>query len=287
MPTPSRNEPCPCGSGKRFKHCHGASAATAEAPAPVRPTIDFVVAGAQRAGTTSLDLYLREHRGIAMPMTKKELHFFDDERHFQTEDVGYASYHANFPAPNAWQLRGEATPSYLYWIPAAERMARYNPELKVIVVLRNPITRAHSHWNKERQREREPLSFLEALRAEPERARAALPLQNRRTSYVERGVYCGQLDRLWRHFPAGQTLILRHEALLAETDRTLGQIAAFLGRSPFPRVAPKLANARTYEFVMEPAAWTLLADRFAQEIEDLERLLGWDCADWLRRPEPR
>lgn len=281
--TRPRNAPCPCGSGLRFKHCHGLPVASIKVGTP--PTLDFVVAGGQRCGTSSVDLYLREHPGVSMPTTTKELHFFDDEANFRSASVDYAAYHANFGDRKPAQLRGEVTPSYIYWTPAAGRLARYNPALKVIVLLRNPITRAHSHWNKERQQGHEPLSFLEALRAEPARARAAQPLQDRRASYVDRGFYVGQLQRLWHHFPARQTLILRSEALNAQPGETLKRIAGFLGLARFPPVVPVVANGWEYAQPIGSVEWELLADTFAGDIRELEHLLGWNCASWLRRPE--
>lgn len=277
-----RNAPCHCGSGRRFKECHGSLAAST----PARPpdTVDFVVAGAQRGGTTALDRYLRQHPGLSMGKTRKELHFFDHEEHFAGPDVDYAGYQAHFELRKPGQLRGDATPSYMYWWPAAERMAKYNPALKIVVVLRNPITRAHSHWNKERLRGREPLSFMAALEAEAARARAALPLQNRRTSYAERGYYFGQLERLWRHFSVAQTLVLRSEALQDAPAATLARLAEFLGVVPFGPVTPASVNARTYDAPMEREAWAWLAAAFTPEIRTLEQHLGWDCAAWLEPP---
>ncbi len=277
-----RSALCPCGSGKRFKHCHGQLAGDV-LPSRTK-TIDFVVAGAQRSGTTTLDRFLRGHASLAMARTWKELHFFDHEAHFRDAAVDYAAYHANFEPRMPGQLRGESTPSYMYWEPAAARMARYNPALKVIIILCNPITRAHSHWNKKQQRGREPLPFLEALRAEPERARAALPLQVHRTSYADRGFYTSQLRRLWSHFPVEQTLVSRSEQLQAEPEPTLQRVANFLGPIPFPRDAPEAANVRQYERPLSPQEWDYLAGFYAEVIPALERLLGWDCSRWLRMP---
>ena len=279
--TTARNAPCPCGSGRRFKHCHGASTDPVEADAP---TVDFVVAGAQRCGTTSLDLELRRHPRIAMPATRKELHFFDDDARFGADGADYGPYHASFSPRRPGVLRGEATPSYMYWRPAAARLARYNPAMKVIVVLRNPITRAFSHWNKERQRGRELLPFLDALRAEPARAAASSSGQDRRTSYVERGRYAAQLRRLAQCFPARQMLVLRSEALTDDRAQTLGRVAAFLDVPPFPSGAPIRANVRRYERPLRRDEWEWLAERFEAEIRDLEALLGWDCSAWLRPP---
>ena len=276
-----RNAPCPCGSGQRFEHCHGQAA---PGSAACGPELDFVVVGTQRGGTSTLDHYLRQHPRIAMPVSRKELHFFDRDERFAAIPVDYAAYHAQFGPRRPGQLRGEVTPIYMYWMPATGRLASYKPALKIVVLLRNPITRAYSHWNKERHGGRETLPFLAALRAEPERARAAEPLQDRHTSYVARGFYVSQLRRLWRHFAAEQTLVLRSEALWTVPERTLARIAAFLGLPPFPRVAPSIVNGREYAVPLQPREWTLLADKFADEIRQLERLLGWDCADWLRPP---
>ena len=186
-----RNMLCPCGSGKRFKHCHGQL--TSDGPSN------------DRHRRLRYRRYTKgRHDGARLVSARacrrcdgrwKELHFFDNEEHFCTEPPNYAAYHASFAARMPSQLSGEATPSYMFWVPAAARMARYNPALKVIILLRNPITRAYSHWNKQWQQGRETLPFFEALRAEAERAQSALPLQARDTSYMERGFYSGQLQR--------------------------------------------------------------------------------------------
>ena len=294
-----RNAPCPCGSGRRYKHCHGRLSAAdvtraadviaygVGANAVLDPTLDFVVAGTQRGGTTALDLYLREHPGIDMPRTRKELHFFDHDEHFTGPHVNYDGYHAHFGARAPGQTRGEVTPSYMDWPPAAERLARYNPALKLIVLLRNPIARAYSHWNKERERGREALPFLDALRAEVARMRELPPRQARRFAYAGRGFYGAQLDRLARHFPADQMLLLRSEALSAAPADTLGRVAEFLAVAPFPAVAPKIANAKAYEAPMPREAWFYLATVFRDEIAALERRLGWDCAAWREPPVAR
>lgn len=280
----TRNELCACGSGKRYKHCHG-QAAQGSLAAPDVGLVDFVIAGTQKGGTTALDHHLREHSGLAMASRVKEVHFFDNDAHFGGAAPDYVSYHANFPRRRPGQLLGETTPIYMYWEPAASRMASYNPGLKIIVVLRNPILRAYSHWNMARLRGTEPLPFLEAVLAEPERARAALPSQLRRDSYVDRGYYTRQLKRLWLHFPTAQTLVLRAEALRSTPEITLERIAGFLRIAPFSRGGPKVAHALTYESPIGLAAWSYLADLFADEIRELERLLGWDCSNWLEPPK--
>jgi len=249
-------------------------------PAPEK--VGFIVAGAQKGGTTALYDYLREHQELCLP-GQKELHFFDDDRYFTTEPVDYAPYHRAFePRPPQWLL-GEVTPGYMYWPTAAERIARYNPAMKLILLLRNPVTRAYSQWNMVRQFKKAPeaLAFLDALEAEPERVRA-MPLQlAKRIAYVDRGFYARQLKRLWHHIPRGQTIVFKSEELQGSPATVLARIAEFLGVSAFPPVGEKTAHAREYDTTMTDQERRYLVGIFESDIHELERLLGWDCSGWL------
>jgi sulfotransferase family protein len=214
--------------------------------------VNFIVAGAQKGGTTALDAYLREHPELCLPR-KKELLFFDKDRFFVAEPVDYAPYHAFFHPQPRHRLLGEVTPCYLYWPTAAERIARYNPAMKLIMVLRNPVTRAFSQWNMARSTRFDPLPFRGALKAEPERLRT-VPLElAKRVAYVDRGLCARQLKRLWRYFPREQTIAFKSEELLASPATVLNRIADFLGIAPFPPVAEKTLHARDYDTAMTEA----------------------------------
>ncbi len=110
--------------------------------------LDFILAGAQKSGTTALHYLLEKHRRISLG-DRQEMHFFDDEEMF-ARPVDYALLHRHFPPVTASTIAGECTPSYLYWKPAAERISKYNPDIKVLVLLRNPVDRAFAHWNMQR-----------------------------------------------------------------------------------------------------------------------------------------
>jgi hypothetical protein len=245
--------------------------------------VDFIIAGVQKSGTSALEKYLRQHDQICFPDVK-ELHFFDDEGAFANGRPDYQGYHAHFHVRRSHVLLGEATPIYAYWHDAPRRMWEYNPAMKLIIVLRNPIDRAYSHWNMERQRGKETLSFSEAIRREPERCRAALPLQHRHYSYVDRGFYVEQLRRLQRFFPPAQLLVLRQETLRHEHAASLATVCRFLDVDELPALESHVVHARTYEAPMSDADWDYLHDVYETEIASLERLLNWDCQDWLARP---
>lgn len=191
------------------------------------PRVNFIVAGVQKGGTTALFDYLGEYADIALSRVK-ETHFFDDES-LDWRRPDYARYHAHFDPPDG-RICGEATPIYLYWPNSLERIAAYNPAIKLILVLRDPVARAWSHWRMETTRgvEREPFGWC--IREGRQRLFEASPWgHHREFSYVERGFYGDQLERLFALFPRDHVLILRSEALREKPGPTLAEVRGFLG----------------------------------------------------------
>lgn len=247
------------------------------------PRVDFVVAGTQKGGTRALKHALSSHPALCLS-TSPEVHFFDDEPRFQTGSPDYAAYHSSFDMGPGHLLAGDVTPIYMYWRDAPGRIWRYNPAIKVIVSLRNPIERAFSHWNMERSRACDPVPFGEAIRQERTRCREALPLQHRVFSYVDRGFYTEQLRRIWSFFSPDQVLVLRNEELRLEPQRTLDRVFRFLGVESVPVGGPLEVHHTPYATEMSGEDWLFLAETFELEIRALERALGWDCRAWLVPP---
>src|SRR6185295_14292982 len=96
--------------------------------------VNFLVCGAHKGGTTALYAYLRAHPETRMSRPK-ELHFFDNDRHFKGGPPNYSRYHAFFPPSRGETVVGEATPNYMYWQAASRRIYDYNPAMKLIVIL--------------------------------------------------------------------------------------------------------------------------------------------------------
>ena len=244
--------------------------------------VSFVVAGTQKGGTQALDYYLRKHPELVMPKTK-EVHFFDRENVFTLQQVNYTIYHSFFQPTRKNVLLGESTPIYMYWYPVPFRIWQYNPYMKFIVLLRSPIERAFSHWNMEISRGYDDLSFGEAIRYEKSRCRSALPYQHRIYSYVDRGFYTEQLRRIWHFFPYEQTLILKSEDLKNDLLNTLNTACEFLGiRKFYPEeIEQKNIHSREYQASLIDRDREYLTFVYEFEIRQLERILGWDCSDWL------
>ncbi|MET0259515.1 MAG: sulfotransferase domain-containing protein [Gaiellaceae bacterium] len=248
---------------------------------PFRPLPDFLVLGAQKAGTTALYEYLRRHPQISGP-SWKEVSFFD--RHWAR---GESWYRGNFPnvARTRGKHVGEASPSYVFHPLAPRRVQEVVPEARLIVLVRNPVDRALSQYNHEVALGREPLPFEEALDAEEERLRGE---QERMASdpryfsrewwshtYKARGRYAEQLERWLAVFPREQLLVLPSDDLGSDPARAHAQVLEFLGASPqrldsYPRV-----YEREYE-PMKPETRQGLAAAFEEPNRRLYELLGRD-----------
>lgn len=246
-------------------------------------TVDFLLAGAQKSGTSALDFYLRQHPEICMA-NKKEVHFFDNESFFLDQHIDYSRYHQFFPDfyEQNLKLRGEATPIYMYWKEAPRRIFNYNPNMKFILILRNPIERAFSHWNMERSRNAEQLNFWDAITLEVERCKETYPLQHRVYSYLDRGFYTEQLERLWRWFPKKNIFIIHYDELKNQPESTLKQLYSFLAVKPIPFLGEEKVFMIPYERVMTSQEHNFLLTVFKDEIIKLEQLLNWDCSHWIR-----
>jgi hypothetical protein len=144
----------------------------------------------------------------------------------------YGPYHARFADP-AGRPCGEATPIYSYWPQSLERIAAYNPAMKLILALRDPVERAWSHWRMEYARGAETQPFAWCIREGRQRLLQARPWgHHREFSYVERGFYGEQLERALALFPRDQLLVLRSEDLRAEPTPALAAVRVFLDLPP-------------------------------------------------------
>lgn len=247
----------------------------------LEPRVDVVIGGVQKAGTTALDLALRGHPAMRMP-SEKEPHWFDIDENFVPEPRDVGEYHALWGDQLATGLCCDSTPSYVWWPGAAQRVHDYNPAMRWIVLLRDPAERAYSHWNMQRSRGNEPLSFAEALKAEPDRLETASPVTQRRHSYVSRGFYAQQLARLFARFPRDQVLVLRSDRLRNEFAAVVMEVLDFLGLEPSGRIEARNAHEGAYDAPLSADDRAWLVERYDADLSELEKLLGWDLAAWRR-----
>jgi len=217
------------------------------------PRIRFLVGGVQKAGTSALARYLGAQPRLRLPRAK-EAHVFDapdfDEGWTPAQvDQRYAGH---FHGDGADALHGDATPVYLLHPRFIARIARYNPAMRWIVLLRDPAERALSQFHMERQRGTErwplwPALLLERWRLHGHGDDLSRGSPLRRHGYRLRGDYARQLDALYAQFPRDQVLLLSSAALRENPGDTLRKACGFLGvEPPASDPAPETVFAGNY-----------------------------------------
>jgi hypothetical protein len=233
-----------------------------ERTADQRPLPDFLVIGTKRGGTTSLWRYLLQHP-LVPPLfpawNTKTSHYFEDNY-----GRGEAWYRSHFPTRRqrtALERRhggpvrvGEAAPLYMFHPLAAGRVAELMPQAKMIVLLRDPVERAYSHWKERRTEGREPLDFAAALEAEPGRTAGECERLIAEPGYVseaydwytyrERGRYLDHLEPWLDRFDRSQLLFLASETFYRDPAGSYARILDFLGLPPYRLPAYDVFNDR-------------------------------------------
>ncbi|MEH7385241.1 sulfotransferase domain-containing protein [Bacillus sp. JJ1521] len=244
----------------------------------------FLIIGAMKCGTSSLYRNLVNHPQV-ISASKKEVHFFDKKF-----DRGLDWYLNHFPLllENTNENRqdlitGEASPKYLVHPDAPKRAYETLPNAKLIVLLRNPVDRAYSHYHHMARNRNELLSFEEAIMKEAGQLNQQMEkvLDNYKTiptSYLTRGIYANQLERWMQYFPREQFLILKSEDFFKDTQSTFKQVTDFLGISEFDFSEHKQWNVGQYNRMEEQLReWLKLF--FKPHNERLYQLLGRNL-DW-------
>ena len=238
---------------------------------------DAMIIGAMKSGTSSLHYYLTQHPAVIAPL-RKEVHYFDLQY-----GKGERWYRANFGKAGQAGLNLDSSPYYLFHPLAPQRAHELLPEAKLIVLLRDPVRRAYSHYWHERDKKRERLSFEDAVAAEPERvgddeqrlARGEIEQSHahQHCTYLARGRYAEQIERWLRFYPRERLLVLQFEDLGRAPMVTLHRTLEYLGLPALGRVKLEPRNARKYPPI-KPATAERLREYFAPHNAALEALLG-------------
>lgn len=263
------------------------------ATAPLRPQPGFIMIGAQRCGTTSLFRVLAAHPQVIRPtFGVKGINYFDLNYH-----RGWRWYRGHFPVAAATGRAAtgraaacgppaafEASGYYLYHPLAAERIAHDLPDVKLVVMLRDPVERAFSAHKHELARgyEREA-SFERALELEDSRLEGEADrmredpryqsFSHRHHSYRHRGHYAEQLERFFGFFPPSQVHVVESESFFASPAPEYRRLLEFLGLAPFEPASFDRHNARPGTGLAESTRrW--LGEYYLPHDERLAALLG-------------
>lgn len=251
----------------------------------------FSIAGVQKAGTSTLSQTLNWHPHV-LKAPRKEVRFFLREG-LDWSDPPYRRYRVKRTKPQQ-RIVGDATPAYLYWPHALERMRDYDPDMRLVAIFRDPIERAFSHWTMMRGRNPDRSDWPDVLtQHRATRLPLELPPKSERRlfthepSVIPRGYYAAQLERGLGEFPREQWLLLEFRSMLADFEPTVHRVTDFLGIRRFRKVPPlRQALAGPPAVVgTAPTADDLvgLADLYADDLARFAELSGLPIEAWSTR----
>lgn len=261
----------------------------------VRVLPDFIVIGGQRCATSSLHLYLSQHPAIGAP-SMKEVHFFDNQF-----DHGIDWYRGHFPTRPYMEvlsritgneaITGEGSPYYIFHPTAPYRIADVLPDVKLVVMLRDPVKRLISQYHHERSLGHETLSLEDAIENEPQRLEGEeerivreptyLSYSHQHHSYLARGRYAEQLERWYEIFPREQILVLESKRFFSDPGAAYDETLGFLGLPPVRRTEFEAVNSQKYPEVPTETLdrlYTYFEPHNARLYELLGDDYGWDNA---------
>lgn len=246
---------------------------------------DFIIIGAEKCGTTSLYDYLIKHPSIISSNTK-EVHYFD------TNYSGLWWYRSHFPTIfqkillkifEKKVVTGEATPYYMFHPLVPQRIFQDLPNVKLIVIIRDPVERSYSQYQDNLRKNQEELSFEDAIQNENNRLKGEKekiiknPKYNSTAywaySYLAKGRYAEQFKKWFSLFPREQFLILYTSKLQTEPQQVLNEVFAFLGISNQKIIVDEKKNVGKYD-QMKPETRKILEKYFIPHNEELEKVLG-------------
>lgn len=283
---------------------------------------NFLIIGAQKAGTTSLHYYLSQHPEIFM-LSQKETHYFTFQ-HDQSHPLHLSrgEYEKLFDPVKYETAVGETSPSYLYAAHVPIRIYEYNPEIRLIAILRNPVERAYSSYLNSLRLGIEPVQkFENVIELEKGRIQDGWDM---RFHYLSKGFFYQQLSRYYQLFDPSQIKVILFEDLIVHPQLVTKEIFTFLhiddmiefdnfqkfnksglannkilGKSfnilrkmffyyqlkeKIPLKTRELIKNKIYPRYVRLSNTTRekLMQLFAQDIQELETLIGRDLSFWLQ-----
>ncbi len=237
---------------------------------------DFLIIGAMKCGTTFLFHYLNEHPEIEMSRVQ-EVNYFS--RHYYRSKWYYRSF---FPLKSKGMKSGESGIHYIFDPRCAARIKKDLPNTKIILLLRNPIDRAQSHYNQIHTIDTAN-DFEEAIKLESERiGKLEKKIADRKYftsveyetySYASRGLYHKQLSKWLEHYSLEDLLVIKSEEMYANPKDTFAKVYAHIGVSEVFPSSIRPQNSRSYA-PMPANLRNELKGFFADDAAKLTQLLG-------------
>lgn len=236
---------------------------------------NFLIVGAQKSGTSSLFDYIVQHPNVSPP-ERKEIHYFDYHL-----DWGLNWYLSHFPKKkHENNITGEASPSYLIFENAPTEIKLLFPDIKIIIILRDPVQRAISQYKMEKFRGLEKLNFAKAIREEDNRILKSDHFRVR-YGYVEQGKYLTYLENYYNCFDKSNILVINSEFFFKRTDYVVKKVFEFLNIDSTVKIQTKHMNNSKLNFDASLAVIQDLQVKFqGQEKKIIDFLKDKESIGW-------
>lgn len=235
--------------------------------------LDFLVIGTQKGGTTSIIPHFNQHPDIFM--YENELHFFDKIKYIENYEI----YHKNFPVGLTKMFIGEKTPSYCYLQFAIDRIYKYNPDIKLVFILRDPIKRAYSEWNMFRNNIKYKTPFLESIK-EIENIKLQEIKQNGYWA-LQRGYYLEQIEYILSKFNKENLYIGISEKIKNDPINEYNKIFEFFNLKSLPTLNIDLEIRKgNYKKDITSYDYDYMKNLYSEKTKKLFDFLGYEIEEW-------
>lgn len=268
------------------------------------PFPNFFIVGANKAGTTSLHYYCSQHPDIFMAAAKEPMFFTSrspaQEKGLDEESNKTRKYRHYFTLQEYMELfesateplRGESSTNYLAHPDAAVWISKFNPNSKIIAILRNPVERAISDFKFQiKVNKWEKRSFSQAIndaldgRIKDEHTdlvKGALSFSPRR--YLTLGLYGSHVEKYKKYFPEKNLLIADYDDYNKDTKGFVQRVYKFLGTDDLfsPDIRRLNTSNNEGEFPLDKELAVKIKDFFKEDIIQLQKLVDFDVIKWLQ-----
>ena len=234
--------------------------------------LDFCIIGCQKSGTSCLKYNLSKLKGVAIPY--REMHFFNIQ---YERGIDWYENKLKFSKNSDTYIQGEKTSNYITNVTYLQRLKSHYPNVKIIILFRNPVTRAMSHWNHMEQVP-EPYNYNPGLTFEE-----AL---NKYPSIINNGKYLQQLKNVYQIFGEKNTHIIILERMYQNSYTVFNEVCKFLqiknnDVSKFYQENNfSIRNVRNYHNSIYIQDIIKLCKYYKPQIKKLYKLLKYNIPEW-------
>lgn len=238
--------------------------------------IDFIIIGAARSGTSSLVKYLSNYNSVFIPLNVEPNFFFKDNEYKKGLEYYYNRF---FSDAEEFKIIGEKSSSYLYGGKKTAKLIKKNfPDIKLVVLLRNPIERAYSNYLFTLKNNIEILDFNYAIKNENIRKNHYIGKWSdiKPFDYIGRSMYYQQVKDYLDIFDLKQMHFIIFEDLITNKKKNLTSLSKFLGFSYNPNIQFKKTNFTYSNIDIDKETYQYIYERISKDVDKLSNLLEKD-----------